>query len=285
MPAPLKKGVHIYVEHKTFGTGFAMPTMEMAPDYYEIGYIISGDRKTITPTETYYARAGAVGLTPMYSYHKTMPASDEVYERILVKFTPDVVEPFIKEVGQPVFEQLCEQKICYFTKEMQERIERMFFEMAEEFERDGPHREFILQGMLFRLLLFVYENRLPEEGVVRNITPLTPPIMDAIVFIEDNYADNPPLKAAAKVAGFSDAYFSRLFSSQLGMSYTEYLENVKLRHAQILLVKGEKSIMEIAEETGYCHGNYLNSQFKKKIGMTPGEYRRKNKVPKEERYE
>jgi len=35
--------------------------------------------------------------------------------------------------------------------------------------------------------------------------------------------------------------------------------------------------MEIAEETGYCHGNYLNSQFKKKVGMTPGQYRKKNR--------
>ena len=34
---------------------------------------------------------------------------------------------------------------------------------------------------------------------------------------------------------------------------------------------------EIAEETGYCHGNYLNAQFKKHLGITPGQYRKKNK--------
>lgn len=277
MPAPMREGAHISVERKSLGTSYSMKTMEMAMDYYEVGYIISGDRKTITPTATYFANAGTVGLTPPYIYHKTMAASDELYERILIKFTPAYVAPFIKEMGQPVFDQLYEQKICHFTKESREKIEQMFLEMVEEYEKDSPHKEFLLQGMLFRLLYTIYEERLPEEGVVHNITPLTPPIMDAIVFIEDNYAKNPTLEQAAAVAGFSTAYFSRLFSSQLGMSYTEYLDNIKIRHAQVLLTQSRKSIMEIAEETGYCHGNYLNSQFKKKVGMTPGEYRKRKR--------
>lgn len=274
MPAPMKEGAHINVERKVLGTSYSMKTMEMAMDYYEVGYIISGDRKTITPTETYFASAGCVGLTPPYIYHKTMAVSEDAYERILIKFTPEYVEPFVKEFGQPIFDQLYEQRICYFSEEAQKRIEKIFLDMVEEFEKDSPHKEFLLQGMLFRLLYTIYEERLPEEGIVHNIATLTPPIMDAIVFVEKNYAGNPSLEEAAAVAGFSTAYFSRLFSSQLGMPYSEYLDNVKIRHVQILLARSKKSIMEIAEETGYCHGNYLNSQFKKKVGMTPGEYRR-----------
>lgn len=276
MPIPMREGTHIYVERKMLGVSHSMPTMQMARDYYEVGYIISGDRKTITPMGTYYCGAGAVGFTHPYIYHRTMAASDELYERILIKFTPDFVEPFIQEVGQQVFDQLYEQKICYFTKESQDKIAQMFIEMAEEFEKDGLHKEFILQGMLFRLLLTVYEEKLPASNVMRNLAPLTPPIMDAVVFVEDNYAKNPTLEEAARVAGFSPAYFSRLFSSQLGKSYTDYLDNVKIQHAQILLTRTKKTIMEIAEETGYCHGNYLNSQFKKKVGMTPGQYRKQN---------
>ena len=277
MPAPLREGTQIYVERKTLGVSYSMPVMAMAMDYYEIGYIISGDRKTITPTATYFANAGMVGLTPPYVYHRTMAVSDEPYERILIKFTRAFAEPFIREVGQQIFDLLYEQKICHFTKESQEKICHMFMEMSEEFEKNSPHKEFILQGMLSRLLLTVYEEKLPVSGIVRNMTPLTPQVMDAIVFIEDNYAKNPLLEEAAQEVGFSPAYFSRLFSGQMGMSYSEYLDYVKIRHAEILLVQSKKSIMEIAEETGYCHGNYLNSRFKKKVGMTPGEYRKRNR--------
>ena len=277
MPRPMQEGTRIYVERKMLGVSYSMPAMGMARDYYEVGYIISGDRKTITPTKTYYFGAGSVGFNPPYIYHRTMAVSDAPYERILIKFTPDFVEPFIREMGQQMFDQLYEQRICNFEKRAEVKIAQMFMEMAEEFEKNGPHKEFILQGMLFRLLLTVYEEKLPDVKVTRNLAPLTPPIMDAIVFVEDHYALNPTLEEAAQVAGFSPAYFSRLFSAQLGKSYTEFLENVKIQHVLILLTRTKKTIMEIAEETGYCHGNYLNSQFKKKMGMTPGQYRKHNR--------
>lgn len=277
MPRPMQEGTRIYVERKMLGVSYSMPTMGMARDYYEVGYIISGDRKTITPTKTYYFGAGSVGFNPPYIYHRTMAVSDAPYERILIKFTPDFVEPFIREMGQQMFDQLYEQRICNFEKKAEVKIAQMFMEMAEEFEKNGPHKEFILQGMLFRLLLAIYEEKLPDVHVTRNLAPLTPPIMDAIVFVEDYYATNPTLEQAAQVAGFSPAYFSRLFSAQLGKSYTEFLENVKMQHVLLLLTRTKKTIMEIAEETGYCHGNYLNSQFKKKMGMTPGQYRKNNR--------
>ena len=74
------------------------------------------------------------------------------------------------------------------------------------------------------------------------------------------------------------SYFSRLFRAQLGMSFTEYLSNVRIRHVSALLAQTNKSIMQIALETGYCHGDYMATQFKSKVGMTPTEFRRKSKA-------
>ena len=128
--------------------------------------------------------------------------------------------------------------------------------------------------MLFRLLATVWEEKLCDENVVRNRRTLSLPVMDAITYMENWYSKDPSLQETAKVAGFSTAYFSRLFQSELGMSYTEYLTHIKIRHVQILLTQTDKSIMEIAQETGFCHGNYLSEQFKKAVGMTPGNYRR-----------
>jgi len=277
MPRPMQEGTNIYVEQKRMEANFAMPIMEMAKDYYEVGYIISGDRKTITPTATYRCGAGSVGFTPPFVYHRTMPTSNEPYERVLIKFTQNFINPFIQTVGQNVLDQLYEQKICCFSEDATKRVEHMFLEIVEEYEKNSPYREFILQGMLFRLLLTIYEERLPDSDITPNREPLTPPVMDAIAFIENDFANSPTLEEAAQVAGFSPAYFSRLFSAQMGKSYSEYLDNVKIRHVQILLTGTKKTIMEIAEETGYCHGNYLNSQFKKKVGMTPGQYRKQHK--------
>lgn len=128
--------------------------------------------------------------------------------------------------------------------------------------------------MLFRILTMIWEEKLPNDEVEMHKTLLTPPIVEALYYMENYYSQNPGLEEVAHVANFSPAYFSRLFSAQLGKSYSEYLSNIKLRHAAVLLVQTDKSVMEIAQETGFCHGNYLSDQFKKKMGMTPMQFRK-----------
>lgn len=277
MSKAVQKTPQIYIVRNKTSVQVSAQTTEMTKDYFEVGYILSGGRKVITPDKTYEAFAGMVGITHPYIYHKTVAISDEPYECILIRFTRAFAEPLIQMVGWTVVDQLSAQTMFNFSEDSQKKIARMFMEMEEEYKKELPYREFILQGMLFRLLFTVYEEKMSVSNIITNKEALTPPIMESLVYIEKNFMNNPTLEEIAKVAGFSTAYFSRLFSSQLGKSYTEYLDNVKIKHAQILLTQTKKTIMEIAEETGYCHGNYLNSQFKKKIGITPGQYRKKNR--------
>ena len=94
--------------------------------------------------------------------------------------------------------------------------------------------------------------------------------------MESNYNQDLSLKSVAAEIHLSTAYFSRLFSAQLGKSFSEYLTGIRLRHAQTMLVQTDKSVMDIALETGYCNGDYLSALFKAKIGMPPTEYRKKS---------
>lgn len=276
MATPLPEGIHINVERRIFQPGYDMPSMQMSTDHYSIGYTISGDRKTIAPFGAYDYCAGNVTVMPPYIYHRTVAKSDIPYERILIKFSPEVADDFIREIGQQVFDELYETKVCRFAPEIQKKIADLFEDIEKEFEKERPYREVILKGMLFRIMVTVWEEKLPDEGEILQKTPLTPPIVDALYYMEKYYRQNPSLEETARVANFSPAYFSRLFSVQLGKSYSEYLNNIKLRHATVLLVQTDKSIMEIAQETGYCHGNYFSDQFKKKTGMTPGQFRKKS---------
>ena len=277
MPTPLPEGVHIIVERKRFEPDYAMPSMEMATDHYSVGYVISGDRKTITPKGTYSYHAGETACSPPYVYHRTLSCSDQPYERILIKFTPDFSVPFIENVGQQIFDELFERRISGFSEEVSEKIKELFLDMEEIYRTDKPYKEFILQGMLCYLLTRIWEEGHSDRQEPGK-TSLTPPIVDAVSYIESFYASDPSLERIAREVNLSPAYFSRLFHEQMGKSYSEYLNNVKLRHVCILLTRTRKTIMEIAQETGFCHGNYLSQQFKRKTGMTPAQFRKKNIV-------
>lgn len=274
MPTPLPEGQEIVVSHIRIEKQYHMDSMQMATDHYNIGITLHGHRRTITPTMSYSYQAGDVALAPPYMFHRTLAEFDEPYERIMIKFSPKFVEPFIREVGQHVFDQLYETLVYHFTKEVQEKLKRMFFDINEEYQKDTPYKEFILQGMVFRLFTTVLEEHIPVPGTKEHPTPLTPQIINAIVYMENHYKEQPSMEEVAQFAGFSTGYFSRLFHAQLGMTYSTYLSNIQIRHVRILLSTTDLSILEIAQETGYCHGEYLSAQFKKKMGMTPSQYRK-----------
>lgn len=274
MPIPLPEGSRILVARTIREPGYSMPSLEMATDHYTVSFIISGERRTITPLCTYSYHGGNVAMSPPFAYHRTVPESDTPCESIMIKFSPDFIVPFAEAMGQNVLETLYEERVCCFTDAGKERIGRMFAEIEEEYRKDMPYREFILQGMLFRMFAAVWEERLPNRGMDKNPSPLTPPVVDALYYMENFYNQNPSLGDVARTVNFSEAYFSRLFREQLGMPYSEYLIRIKLRHVSDLLIRTDKSVMEIAQETGYCHGNYLCDQFKKRMGMTPGQFRK-----------
>ena len=276
MPNPIPNNQQIEVSYLYFDKPFSMDSLQMATDHFNIGFTLQGYRRTITPLHTYTYQAGDVALAPPYMYHRTLPNGKGPYERIMIKFTRQFVQPFIDQMGEHTFLRLYESLVYHFTKDSQKKLRNMFFDILEVYKKNAPYREFILQGMLFRLFTTVLEEHIPAKFEAHP-SPLSAQIIDALAYMENHYKSQPSLSEVASYVGFSAGYFSRLFHSQLGMPYGQYLTNIQIRNVQILLTNTDMTIMDIANETGYCHGDYLSAQFKKKVGMTPSQYRRTTK--------
>lgn len=76
----------------------------------------------------------------------------------------------------------------------------------------------------------------------------------------------------AKIANMSPSYCARIFKKETGKSIMNYLNNIRLDYVKRLLLKGEKSITEIALECGFNSSAYLSSSFYKKYKLSPSEY-------------
>lgn len=278
MPKPLPENCHFYIERKLRASEYQMPGLEAATDHYAIGYSVSGDRIFITPTTTYTLYSGEVGTIPPFLYHKNGPASDAPYDRFLIKFTLEFVKPFTDRFGEQALEQIYRYPSHRFLEATQKKIFHLFDNMLSVYQCNSLYSEFRLQCMLMELLMTVLEESLPQRNEAYHPTSLTPPIIDALYYIENHYSENISLDIVADIAGFSSGHFSRVFQSQLGKSYSEYVVAVRLKHVKELLLTTNKSITEIALDTGYSHASNLTEQFKKKIGMTPLSYRKGNKL-------
>jgi AraC-like DNA-binding protein len=76
---------------------------------------------------------------------------------------------------------------------------------------------------------------------------------------------------------FSEAYFSRLFSKIEGVTFTHYLQRIRLGEAKKLLEKSDLSITQVAFAAGFNNLSYFNELFHKSENCTPSEYRKQHK--------
>ncbi len=95
-----------------------------------------------------------------------------------------------------------------------------------------------------------------------------------IDIIEKNYGrEDFSLQEAADTVGLSVPYMSRMFRKEAGCTFVDYLTNLRMRKATILLHDDSVKIYEVAEKVGYSSQQYFSLVFKKKLGVSPIDYR------------
>lgn len=93
-------------------------------------------------------------------------------------------------------------------------------------------------------------------------------------YIREHYRDV-SLDDISREVNISPYYFSKLFKEETGMNFIDYLTDVKIQKAKELLTDSRKSMKEICLDIGYSNPNYFSHIFKKKMGITPSEYKEK----------
>jgi len=79
---------------------------------------------------------------------------------------------------------------------------------------------------------------------------------------------------AARMCGMREPYFTSFFKQVTGLSFVKYLNQYRIRQAQALLARTDRSIADISLDTGYCDQSYFGSVFRKFVRVTPAAYRR-----------
>jgi len=92
-------------------------------------------------------------------------------------------------------------------------------------------------------------------------------------FADANYTKPIKLRDGAAELGYSATYLSQKFSSEMGMSFTDYLHQLRLQHGCRLLEGTDLTVAQIAEQVGYDGAKYFTQIFKKQLATTPGKFR------------
>ncbi|MCE5173446.1 response regulator [Paenibacillus profundus] len=99
-------------------------------------------------------------------------------------------------------------------------------------------------------------------------------IQEAVDYIQQNYKDKLTLQMVASHVYMNAQYFSRIFKRELGVTYTDYVNKLKIAHACKLLETTGYPAYRISTECGFTDPSYFNRVFYKQMNMTPKEYKK-----------
>jgi len=95
------------------------------------------------------------------------------------------------------------------------------------------------------------------------------------VWAAQHYDEDSPVASMVKLSGLSERSFARRFSQATGMSPLEYIHTLRLEEAKQMLEGGEQAVEAIANEVGYEDASFFGRLFKRKVGLTPTQYRKR----------
>ncbi len=96
-------------------------------------------------------------------------------------------------------------------------------------------------------------------------------VYKVMLYIEENYKKELTLKELAKISGFSEFHFHRIFKSVTGSTLGEYIKRAKMSSSTTKFMNLE-SITKIALQSGYDTPASYTKAFKNVFGKTPKEY-------------
>ncbi len=153
-----------------------------------------------------------------------------------------------------------------------EKVEQYMEELFFIYSLDSRMEMYDFSRVLYEILLeIVKSTSLLNEKSLLNQNKKVHLVMD---YINEHFKEPIMLAELAKMAGLSKEYLCQLFKKMNGFSIFDYITDVRLAHAKILLINDRnEKIKNISRWCGYEDVSYFGMVFKKKEGMTPAKFR------------
>ena len=149
-------------------------------------------------------------------------------------------------------------KIAFIIKKM----------LSEDEERKEGYVE-MLRCMLIEIIINTVR-QIGSESARSSIT------QQILTYIEKNYMNEFSLKKICEEMNYSLPYISAKFKKVVGISFTEYLQKVRIENSMRLLVNTNKTVESIANEVGYLDIKSFYKIFRKYTKTTPSKFRKGN---------
>ena len=229
-------------------------------EFLEFEIIESGTAEHIYNGKTYVVKPGNAYMMCYYDFHEVTAITDvKLYS---IHFVPSMLDAeIVQYLNYNKFH-------CHFEEKEAEQIILRMLELKEETKNRRLFSRQIIENIISEIVIAMI-----RKSTVTQISAAPLPVQQAIAYLNEHFLEKITLEELACRLSFSPNYLGHLFTTQIGCTFNDYLNTLRLKYACSLLLSSAISVKEIAYISGYSSVEYFMYAFKKKMHMTPGEYR------------
>lgn len=257
-------GANIHIHKKIGDTSY----IAHRHDYYEMIFyqdcggicVLNGEEHKITENCLFL-------LTPN-DYHRIDAQNTDISRSTVISFSENAVDDEL--ISSLAF---C-PRVWY---DLDQSSINMINALCSGYFSKEKRRDLLMIHLLNALLC-----RILDAGTKLKMTSehLSPTVLRAMTLVLTDISANITLGKVATECKMTPAYFSSVFSKEMGKSFIKWLTEVRIEHAKRFLENSESDIIDICYECGYNTPSQFIKMFKRETGITPSGYRKTKYRPK-----
>ena len=233
----------------------------MCMSFFELEYVIRGKGVCVIDGKEYPMHEGALFLLSPINTHAVRDADTELFNVMFrLEYASSLPELSLFPTSHSPFFSPNERDSAF--------LHSLLCEIVDTHEKNTGYARHLLACVLEKLRF------LSAPETERTALPY---IRRAILYTTEHFRENVSLERTAACLGLSPSYFSELFLRETGKSFKQYLDTLRFSHAKELLAFTDLPVSEVHRLSGFADYANFSRRFKSAFGMTPTDYRRKQK--------
>ncbi|MBQ8203999.1 MAG: helix-turn-helix transcriptional regulator [Clostridia bacterium] len=237
-------------------------------EFYELEYILEGEGEQNLNGSMYKLRPGSFYLLTPIDFHSL--STDDYLLIANISFDMSALSP----EWQMQFTGRRHNLFCNLEGQEKMHFEAVLSMFRKEFSETDTLAANMQKNLLEIIFAFVARNMKAEKaGAAEGL-------QKSLQYIFEHFREDIKLEQIATLGGYTPTYFSSLFHERTGKRFSDFVNDLRIHYAKVLLANTDLSITEVCEKSGFGSiSNFL--RLFKDSGQTPTQYRKSSKKEKE----
>lgn len=248
----------------------------VAPHWHraiEINYILEGQVDMVINAQKTILRPGDVFLVDSTVMHATRSIHGN--KAILIQLPYALLQKYIPDFDNLSFSFDCHTEDPILRTKIMQLVD-VIKQMQVVFEVNPPGGLMRFNSLVFEMMFQLYHNfssKVSETSLRKNNKQFKA-LESVLEYSNEHFASPISLMEISEVACFQKEYFCHFFKKNMGITYFEYLNEIRLSHIYEDLVSTDLPLKTILEKNGFTNYKLFRRMFWEQFHTTPGEYRK-----------